>query len=102
MHVTRGPRYMLTRFDVEELPPEAATFATEEGLASLGIVLGEPALAETILAAENRLLIQLTGRGYAYARLEPREARIDRVAHTIAVTVRVDAGPEVAFGDVTV
>lgn len=102
MHVTRGQRYMLTRFDIEGLPAEAESLATGEGLASLGLTLGNPALAETILAAEAGLLVRLSERGYPYARLEPREALIDRDAHTIEVAERVDAGPEARFGEVTI
>jgi translocation and assembly module TamA len=102
MNVNEGPRYVLTRFDVVGLPPQAEALATDEGVASLGVALGEPALAETILAAESRLLVRLQAQGYAFAKLEPREARIDRDAHTIEVTERVDAGPETRFGDVTI
>ncbi len=102
MHVTRGRRYMLTRFDIGGLPAEAASLGTTEGLGELGILVGAPAVAETILAAETGLLTRLSGLGYPYAHLAPREALIDRDAHTIEVLEQLDAGPRARFGDVTV
>lgn len=102
MKVTRGVRTTLAGMTIEGLPPEAADLAGTEGLASLGVVAGTPALAETVLNAENRLVVALAARGFPYALISLREARIDRRAHTLDVLVRVDAGPRTRFGDVIV
>jgi len=102
MKVTRGPRTLLTRMDIEGLPPDAADLASADGLASLGVVPGAPAVAEMVIGAENRLVAALAARGYPYAELPSREARIDRRAKTMEVLLRVDAGPHTKFGDVTV
>ncbi|MFN2427936.1 MAG: autotransporter assembly complex family protein [Candidatus Binatia bacterium] len=102
MKVTRGNRYMLTRMDITGLPEKATDLATETGLATLGVVPGAPALAETVIGAENRLLVTLASRGYPYAVLAPREARIDPRTRTMEVVLRVDAGPHTRFGDVFV
>jgi len=102
MTVTRGPRTTLAGMTIEGLPAEAADLAGTEGLKSLGVESGAPALAETVLHAENQLVIALAARGYPYAVIALREARIDRRAHTLDVLVRVDAGPRTRFGDVIV
>lgn len=102
MNVTRGVRYKFSRFDIQGLPPEAASLATAGGLASLGIAAGEAALAETVLAVEARIVTTLASRGYPYAELPTRVARIDRLARTMEVVVQVDAGPHARFGPVTV
>jgi len=100
MNVVRGVRTMLTRVQVEGLPPEADSLATADGLAALGLVEGAPALAESVILAENGILATLAARGYPFAVLTSREARLDRRAHTLAVTLRVDAGPATRFGEV--
>ncbi len=102
MKVTRGNRYMLARFDIEGLPADASWLAQEGGLATLGVVMGSPAIAEIILGAENRLVTELATIGYPYATLAPRRAVIDRRARTIEVSLQVDVGPHARFGDVSV
>ncbi len=102
MKVERGTRYRITRFEIDGLPPETASLATPEGLASLNVTAGNPALAETVLTAENAIIAKLAEHGYPYAELSEREARIDRHARTMEVVVQVDAGPRARFGDVTV
>jgi translocation and assembly module TamA len=102
MMVTRGQRYTLARFDIAGLPPGEKWLEDEGGLATLGVIVGAPALAETVLAAETKLLTELAAKGYPYAALAPRRAVIDRRARTIEVSLTVDAGPYARFGDVTV
>lgn len=102
MRVTRKDRYRFARFDIVGLPEDAKSLATTEGLESLGVQIGNPALAETVLAAETALLAGLAERGYPYVVLPPRRALIDRRAHTMEVTVQVDPGPKTTFGEVRV
>lgn len=102
MKVARGIRYRITRLAIEGLPEAEAALNDEEGLASLGVATGDPALAETVLDAETRLVAALIDRGYPYVELADREAVLDRRARTLEVTLRVDAGPRALFGDVTV
>ncbi|MFN2378143.1 MAG: autotransporter assembly complex family protein [Candidatus Binatia bacterium] len=102
MKVTRGGRYKFSRIEIQGLPAEAADLATEEGLLSLGLAVGEPALAEAVLGAEDRLLVRLPVLGFPYAERRPREARIDSRAKTMDLVLRVDAGPATLFGDVTI
>jgi len=102
MRVARGERYTIATFQMDGLPPDASHFATKDGLASLGIAIGEPALAETVLDAESRLIAALAARSYPYAELPRRDIGIDRGAHAMEVRLVVDAGPKAKFGDVTV
>lgn len=102
LRVSRGKRFVLSKIDIEGLPPDSGTLAKAEGLATLGLRVADPALAETVLAAENGLVVALATRGYPYAVLALREARIDRSAKTMELLLRVDAGPLTRFGEVRV
>lgn len=102
MRVERGPRYKIVRFELEGLPPEAAELTTTEGLASLGVIVGAPALAETVLGVEPHLVTALSERSYPYAQVSKPDSRIDRGAKTMEVRIRVDPGPRTRFGEVQV
>lgn len=102
MKVVRGVRYSLARVDIAGLPPDGADLGTPAGLAGLGVHDGDPALAETVLALERSLVAALATRGHPWAELASREARLDRRAHTMEVSLVVDAGPRARFGEVRV
>jgi len=102
VQVSRGQLYRFTRFSITGLPEDVADLTTEEGLASLGVTIGAAARAETVLNAEAGLLVVLARRGYPFAMLRPRLARIDRGANAMTVRLRVDAGPATHFGEVSV
>jgi len=102
MRVTRGERYKISRVDIEGIPSDAASLSAPDAGSSLGLAVGEPALAETVLAAESRLIVALATDGYPFAELPLREVRIDRLARTMEIHLRVDAGPHAKFGEVTV
>lgn len=102
VRVELGIRYKITRFDVPGLPAAVADLGRGYGLETLGVRLGRSAVAEVVLEAERRLLAQLSARSYPFARVTDRRVVVDHDAHTMEVTVAVDAGPEALFGDVTV
>ena len=98
--VAPGPRYRLRDVAIEVTPPEAdlPLLSLEE----LGIAPGAPAVAQTILDAETRLVEQALARGYALAEAGERRAVVDHDADAMDLTLRVDAGPLVRFGDIEV
>ena len=96
--VTLGARYRLAAVDIRVLgdppgyePPTAA---------ELGLGLGEPAVAERILAAETRLRTRARRAGRAYAELGERRAVIDREAKTLEATLAIRPGPVVELGEI--
>lgn len=102
MHVDRGPRFVFGRLAIEGLPADAQSLDERDGLASLGLVAGQPALAGDVLKAETAMLAALSAKGHPLARLLPREAILDRASRELDVVFHVDAGPRVRFGEVRV
>ncbi len=66
-------------------------------LAELGIKEGEPALAERVLEAEDKLLRHARIRGHAMAALGERRAIIDRETRRMDVELAIRPGPRFAF-----
>ncbi len=95
-----GPRYRLREVAIEVAPP-----GTDLPLltpAELGIAPGTPAVAQTILDAETRLVEQAKARGYALAEAGERQAVVDHDADAMDLTLRLNAGPPVHFGAIEV
>ena len=63
--VDPGPRYRLRDVAIEVTPPDAEV--PLPSLTELGIAPGTPAVAQTILDAETRLVERAKARGYALA-----------------------------------
>jgi len=100
--VTPGPRFTFAEPDIEwsgEAPtPEAALAA----VSSIGLTIGAPGRAADILAAEGRIVTIIEKRGYADARLQPREVVVDHATHTVQTTFHIEAGPRVLMDGVKV
>ncbi|HYC54599.1 MAG TPA: autotransporter assembly complex family protein [Candidatus Binatia bacterium] len=101
-HIERGPRYRLTRFDIVGLPENASDLASDKGLETLGVVLGSPALADVVLEAERRLLLEVTRRSYPFVEVADRRIAVDHATRTMEVNMRLDVGPVARFGEVEV
>jgi translocation and assembly module TamA len=65
--------------------------------AELGLKNDEPAVAETVLAAEQNLLRYARQRGHATAALGDRRAVIDRDTHMMDVELVIRPGPRLRF-----
>jgi len=82
------------------VPPDADLALPS--LAELGIAPGAPALAQTILDAETTLVERAEAAGFALAMAGERRAVVDHDADAMDLTLRLDAGPPVRFGSITV
>jgi translocation and assembly module TamA len=98
--VDPGPRYRLRDVAIEVTPPE--TDLPLPGVAELGIAPGTPAVPQTILDAETRLVELAKARGYALAEAGERRALVDHDADAMDLTLRLNAGPPVRFGEIEV
>lgn len=65
-------------------------------------VVGKPARAEAVIAAEEAAIATLRAGGFAFARRGDRHVAVDHEAATIAVTLPVELGPDAVFGAVRV
>jgi translocation and assembly module TamA len=95
-----GPRYRLRDIAIEVTPPDADL--PLPSLADLGIAPGTPAVTQTILDAETRLVELAKARGYALAETGERRAVVDHDADAMDLTLRLNAGPPVRFGEIEV
>jgi translocation and assembly module TamA len=90
-----GPLFHLRKVTVEgALPP-----AIRE---QVGLKPGAPARAETVLAAQARLLDALREAGYALAKVPPPTVIEDPAANSLDVTYTVTTGPRVDFGKISI
>lgn len=98
--VDPGPQYRLRDVAIEVAPPEADLPLPSRQ--ELGIAPGTPAVAQTILDAETRLVEQARTRGHALADAGDRRAIVDHDADAMDLTLRLEAGPLVRFGEIEV
>lgn len=93
--IERGPLFHLRKVEVlGEVPAEAR--------AKLDLAPGAPARATDVLAARERLLNALLDQGYALAKVDEPVAVLDSAADALDVGYKVDAGPRVDLGPITV
>lgn len=98
--VEPGPRYRFREVTIEVSPPDADLELPSRR--ELGIAPGEPAVAQTILDAEARLVDLARARGHALAEAGERQAIVDHDADAMDLTLRLNAGPLVRFGEIEV
>ncbi|MEO5362989.1 MAG: BamA/TamA family outer membrane protein [Magnetococcus sp. DMHC-8] len=111
--VEPGPVYQLGRVLVEVQQPSSvpvppaggeetgfALFATPTP-AELALEPGRAAVSRAILTAEEHLLQEARQQGFAFARLGKRQTLVDHDQQTLDVTLRIEIGPRVRLGAVT-
>lgn len=97
-----GPVYPLIAYNIrylrdgEDISDDFLTCPLT--LEDLKIKLGDPALPETILAAEDTLLDQLNLQGYAFASIQKRDVFADQQAKNVIVWIIIEPGPLSYFG----
>jgi translocation and assembly module TamA len=101
-HVEPGPVFVLEAVNVElvdegKIPHEKLPTPQE-----LGLELKKPALARSILDAQDKLIEEMRGKGYAFAKIEERRVIADYSTREVQVTYRVAPGPPARFGPTTI
>ena len=98
LQIDNGPRYDLAAYEISYADGIAPAETTRPTLAEIGITLGMPARAPTVVAAEQGLVELLQERGYPFARVADRKTFIDRAQSAMTVRLAIDAGPAATFG----
>lgn len=98
VQIDPGPVYALAGFSV--LPDDSAI--PDLTMEDLGLELGQPARANVILSALDRLRRELRERGYPFAQVVRHSARVDHAERVMRVEATVDPGPFAEFGDLVV
>lgn len=97
-----GPVYPLAAFNIRYLHNgeeiEACKLPFLVTLKNLNVKIGEPALPETILSAEDALLELFNKQGFAFASIKKRDAFADQLAQNVIVWVVIEIGPLTHFG----
>ncbi len=96
--VDPGPRYRLDR-RIVEVVGEAHGFRPPPP-GRLGLERDAPAIAQTVLDAEEALVRAARREGHAFARAAPREVVVDHDHRTMDVTLRIEPGPVVRYGPI--
>jgi translocation and assembly module TamA len=98
--VTPGPRFVLAEPEIQWDGPPPAREAILASASSIGLTIGAPGRASDILAAEGRIVAAIAKRGYADAKIQPREVVVDHAVHTVQATFHIQAGPRVVMDGV--
>ncbi|CAK0759064.1 translocation and assembly module TamA [Gammaproteobacteria bacterium] len=93
-----GPLYRFGQCRVENLAAESAYRLPPAR--DLGLVVGQPAEAAQVLAAEANLLAGAKESGYALAQTGERVVTVDHDTQTMEVLLRLRPGPRAFLGDV--
>jgi translocation and assembly module TamA len=81
-------------------PPDAAAEAA--GTSAMALTPGAVGRADTVIAAEGRIVAAMEKRGYADAAARPREVIVDHADRTVRPSFRIAAGVLVKMGGVKV
>jgi translocation and assembly module TamA len=100
LRVEPGPQYRFREVAVDVAPLDQPP--TLPSLAELGIAPGAPALSQAILDAEAALLAAAKAQGHALAALGQRQALVDHAADAMDLTLALQPGPLVRFGEIDV
>ena len=90
---TRGPLFHLRHITLTGAVPPAAQ-------AALDLAPGAPATADTVLAAQSRILAALQDHGYALAKVSAPTALLAPAAHALDVSYAVTPGPQLDLGPI--
>lgn len=106
VNVQSGPIYPFATFHIRYLQNGEETsenlLPRSISLEDLKVKLGNPALPETILTAEDILLDKLNLQGYAFASILKREAFADQQAKNVIIQLVVETGPLTYFGPLSI
>ncbi|MBS0333021.1 MAG: outer membrane protein assembly factor [Proteobacteria bacterium] len=90
--IAPGPRFHLgqARIDWQGQAPDPATVSAAQS--ALALPPGGPGRAAEVVAAEGRAVAAVQKRGYADAKVQPREVVVDHADQSVTPDYRIDAG----------
>ena len=97
LNVSLGTRYTFGSILLDAPPVVPDDLLTK----NFAIEVGEPIVAERVLAAEANLSVQLPQTGYPFFKLGQRDILLDPVPVTGAYTLPITPGPRSSFGGFT-
>lgn len=106
VHLDPGSLYRFSEFTIRYLQNGDETSENilncHVTLEDLKVQIGEIAIPETILSAEDLLLDKLNINGYAFASIKNREVLANQKENAVLVRLVVDTGPLTYFDSITI
>jgi len=104
VQIEPGPIFPFVSFELHFFQDGERTPAFDDQicLEELGIQIGDPALPELILDAEDKILDFLNLNGYAFASIRKREVMADQQQKNVNVVMEIEIGPLAYFGPLTI
>ncbi len=96
-HIELGQQYQLQQVIIHQ----NTNYLKKPTLEQLKLTLNQPALTETILAAEQYLLMYAKNKSYAFAKLCPRKVTVNHDLQTVNLDLCLKTGQQVYIGDVS-
>ena len=90
--VDTGVPFLLKSVDVQIVG------GMETMVPDIGLALGTPFNAATLVQSQNQLVRELTEKGFPFAKVADRRIIVDHEDHSVAVTFFVNPGPLAQFG----
>lgn len=97
LDITAGTRYNFSEIRVEAGP----TIPDDLIATNFPLRVGEPIVAERVLAAEAAIALRLPERGYPFTKVGQRDILLDGAAGTGAYTLPVEVGNRARFGGIS-
>lgn len=99
--IAPGERFAVTGLDLrlDREVSDAAVLADRTYETPLKRLLGKPAQADAVIAAEDGAIAALRDLGFPFALRGDRETAVDHDAHEVKVVLPVKLGPRVVFGE---
>ncbi len=100
-----GPQYLLGRTSVATVSPPRQPEDKKklpETLDDVGMARGSPAVADSVLAAVDRVRDSFQNQGYPFAAIDGTRYVLDHEKHELEADVRINEGEYVRMGDVNV
>jgi translocation and assembly module TamA len=98
--VAPGPRFLFAEPRIEWRGAPPVPTAQLAGKAALGLTIGGAGRAADVLGAEGRVVAAVQKRGYADAKVQPREVVVDHEPRTVQPTFHIDSGARVMLDGV--
>ena len=92
VRIDPGPRFTFQSAEIEYAGEAPAGAAADAARAAMALPIGEAGRAPEVLQAEGRIVAALQERGYADARVEPRQVVVDHADRSVRPTFRISAG----------
>lgn len=97
-----GPLFTIGSFEVLDVTPERTKPRVEIDRSALGIDIGDPARAATVIGAEGQIVDQMRQHGHPFAAVPYRQIVVDHATGKMDVALMPEPGPYALFGEIAI